>query len=94
MDSSLGQEECCKMALDMSLTFSSVSLERQQTPGTEPSSVPLDASEGTPRAYQSLRFHSWPVDEVRLLVDHDRFGDGGHARASWRLWAWAKCLRG
>lgn len=45
-------------------------------------------------AYQDLGFHSWPVDEVGLLVDHDRFGDGGHARASWRLWAWTKCLQG
>lgn len=43
--------------------------------------------------WQNFRFHSWPVDEIGLLVDHDRFGDGGHARASWRLWAWAKCLQ-
>lgn len=47
----------------------------------------------TQGAYQDLGFHSWPVDEVGFLVDHDRFGDGGHARASWRLWAWAKCLQ-
>lgn len=50
--------------------------------------------EGTQGAYQDLGLHSWPVDEVVFLVDHDRLGDGGHARASWRLWAWAECLQG
>lgn len=47
---------------------------------------------GTREAYQDLGFHRWPVDEVGLLVDHDRLGDGRHARASWRLWTWAECL--
>lgn len=32
-------------------------------------------------AYQDLGFHRWPVDIVGLLVDHDRLGDGGYARA-------------
>lgn len=50
--------------------------------------------EGTRGAYQDLGLDSGPVDEVVFLVDHDRFGDGGHPRASWRLWAWAKCLQG
>lgn len=50
--------------------------------------------EGTQGAYQDLRLHSWPVDKVVFLMDHDGFGDGGHARASWRLWTWAKCLQG
>lgn len=50
--------------------------------------------EGTQGAYQDLGLDSGPVDEVVFLVDHDGFGDGGHARASWRLWAWVKCLQG
>lgn len=79
---------------DLHFCPTSLALQRQQSPGE----VALvcssrDNLERTQGAYQNFRFHSWPVDEIGLLVDHDRFGDGGHARASWRLWAWAKCLR-
>lgn len=61
--------------------------------GGSPGLLSDDALEGTLEAYQDLGFHCWPVDEVGLLVDHDRLGDGGHARASRRLGTWAECLQ-
>lgn len=95
VDSPPGQREGYKMTPDPSLCGSSLFLQGWQNPGgTALVFSSRNILEGNPGAYQDLRFHSWPVDKVVLLVDHDRFGDGGHARASWRLWAWAKCLQG
>lgn len=83
------------MAADVNSYPYSLSLQRQQNPRGDSSCLLLWMCPGVgPGAYQDLGFHSWPVDEVGLLVDHDRFGDCGHAGASWRLWAWAKCLQG